>query len=610
MDDPLRPNKADFERVLHQSSQLWSSYLCPPDTPPLLPRECLNLKGLLQRTPSFLGCNLLPEDTPISLNLLEKGSQAGQYALFSSCRSIWRTSTNLQKCPSPPKAMPAQLVAAVQSSLTVHLSDSAPLTQWPGTQGASGQAQGNYTAVVFLAWAYILSARWAEIMERVTGCTVQFSTSDENQSDMQPNDQYAAAIELGYDAHPDEARWWRSILSGSDNTSRIALTPQPSSVPAPDQLQPPSSHTALEYLTRFSTHHHLHAQTAAALAAALYIPFLQGKGKPITLPIPKQPIPPPLPTPAQARAQASNEPPIPTPTHTLLPYFMTLSTNPWGIRSLLHSTFFSPEIECNLVSAWLNPAFAVMHPLLQANDMPALLTLLARRAPRLGGLWLGAFIVGIASSILRDVRNGMVALELNAAAWAGREASFIMLKPEVSDGVAIRREDEGRLLFLTSSSSEGGGGGGEEGWGWSRAPVYPWKPLGVTALDEAELQVRLHASCGCHCLEYRGWRWGLVGGGELEDVGVGVVVDCGDEPGGRDVREEGSFVLDSEILASEVLTEVATRGIFGWLRARGYPASERAIYQHEWVDLASEDEDEEHEVEGVESSTIDGSTGS
>lgn len=115
--------------------------------------------------------------------------------------------------------MSAQLVVGVQSSLAVHLSDSAPLTQWPGIQGALGQDEGNYIAVLFLAWAYILSARWAEIMERVPGCTVPFSPSDEHPSDGQPNDHYTAAIELGYDTDADETNWWRSILSGTSGTS-------------------------------------------------------------------------------------------------------------------------------------------------------------------------------------------------------------------------------------------------------------------------------------------------------------------------------------------------------------------------------------------------------
>ncbi|RAH75386.1 uncharacterized protein BO66DRAFT_416678 [Aspergillus aculeatinus CBS 121060] len=622
MEEPLRPNKADFNRGLRESYQQWSSYITPPppNLPSLLPQECLNLKGLLQRTPSFLGCGLFPEDTQIPLSLLEIESREGQYTLVTSCRSIWRTSTNPEQCPLPPKAMPARLVVGVQSSLAVHLSDSAPLAAWPGTQDQPDQDEGSYLAVLFLAWAYILSARWAEIMARVSGSSIRRA----------PHDHYPAAIELGYNTDADETNWGRSILSGTSGrsprtaeynhrpylspwsvnltkTSRIAITDHQPRVPKPTQPPPPSSHTTLEYLTRFSTHHRLHAQTSAALAAALYIPFLQGKGKAIPPSTPGQPLPlypPPLPTPTQTQA---NENPNPIATHALLPYYMTLSTSPWGICSLLHSTFFNRDIECNVVSAWLNPAFAIIDPLLHASNLPALLRVLARRAPQLGGLWVGAFIVNVAGSILRDVRNGMAALDLDAAAWTGGDVSFLTARTEVSEGGIVRREDECRLLFLTSHEGEG------EGVAWSRAPVHPWKPLGVTVLGEAEMQVRMHASCGCHCLEYRGWRWGLVDGGEIEDAGVGLVGDCRVESGGCDVLDQRQFeLLDPEALGSEALSEVATRGIFGWLRSRGYPASERAIYQHEWVDLASSDDEHEQgqEVEDVASGASEGRIGS
>lgn len=48
----------------------------------------------------------------------------------------------------------------------------------------------------------------------------------------------------------------------------------------------------------------------------------------------------------------------------LLPKYMSLCSNPWGLRSLLCSTFFNPDIECNLASAWMNPAFATINSIL------------------------------------------------------------------------------------------------------------------------------------------------------------------------------------------------------------------------------------------------------
>jgi hypothetical protein len=36
---------------------------------------------------------------------------------------------------------------------------------------------------------------------------------------------------------------------------------------------------------------------------------------------------------------------------------------------------------------------------------------------------------------------------------------------------------------------------------------------------------------------------------------------------------------------SESLSEIATRGIFGWLRSDGYPASESFIREHSWFNI-------------------------
>ncbi|PYH80478.1 hypothetical protein BO82DRAFT_433275 [Aspergillus uvarum CBS 121591] len=572
MDDPLRPNKADYDRVLFQRFQAWSSYLEFPDASSLLPWECFNLKGLLQRMPSFLGCSLLFEDARIPLSLVEKGSREGQYGLISSCRSIWRTTASPEQCSLKPKALPTQLVVGVQSSLSVYLSDSAPLTEWPGTRGISGQDEGNYLAVLFLAWAYILSARWAELMERVPGCR-----TEDCQLDGKPNDQYAAVIGLGYPADSDEAGWWAAILSGSHHsgtvehnqrtylspwsvriaeTSRIAVADYCPSVAGIERPPPPSSCTALGYLSRLCARHRLYGQCSAALAAVLYVPFLRGKA--ISLPVPRQVLQP------QAKPTQPIDKDLLIAEHgRLLPYYMTLSTNVWGMRSLLCSTFFNADIACNLV---------IIDPLLQANDMPALVRIFARRAPRLGSLWLGAVIVDMAKSTLRDVRNGLTALDLSAAAWTGTDQSYITLKSRPSDGTTIRREDECRLLFLTGCD------------GFTRAPIYPWKPFGTTLLCDTEPQVQQHADCGCH---------GLV----PDEYSNALDTHDGHEQQEQQ-QQQHAFTTMQEIdqYSSESLSEAATRGIFNWLRSTGYPADEKPIYQHSWIDLESSDEEGDDEA--------------
>jgi hypothetical protein len=156
------------------------------------------------------------------------------------------------------------------------------------------------------------------------------------------------------------------------------------------------------------------------------------------------------------------------------------------MRSLLCSTFFNVQIECNLVSAWLNPAFAMIDPLLKEKNYPKLAKVLALRQPRLATLWLGAILMGIAKTTLRDIRIGLTAINLHAAAWTGTLQSFVTLKPGIGNGKTIRREDECRLLFIAACD------------GHTRVPVYPWKPFGETRLCDTEIEVQWHAQCVQH----------------------------------------------------------------------------------------------------------------
>lgn len=263
---------------------------------------------------------------------------------------------------------------------------------------------------------------------------------------------------------------------------------------------------------------------------------------------------------------------------------MTLSCNVWGMRSLLCSTFFNAKIDCNLVSAWINPAFAIIDQLVQEENFTALTNVLARRKPILSSLWLGAVLTGIARSTLRDIRTGLTALELNAAAWTGIEQSFITGKLSINDGVVIRREDECRLLFITGCD------------GYARPPIHPWKPFGETRLYDSEIPVQLHARCNCHFLDYRYWNWCLRNEKMLEDSGMATTAF--DEADLKTHESEDAFPTHNSCdLSSESASEVATHGIFGWLRSTGYPANEKTLYQHSWIDMESSDDEEGDDVE-------------
>lgn len=412
----------------------------------------------------------------------------------------------------------------------------------------------------------------------------------------QSDEQSIAQIELAEDACEEEILWWRAILcsdTGWDATTKynghVYLSPW--SVSAKDagltlatkaftgaKSEPPTSVTALKYLSRFCVYHRLYAQCSVALAGVLFIPFLR---KPVFLPFPKQVSRLEL----KERLSGSSVS-IPDFLHEhreLLPKYMTLSSNTWGIRSVLCSTFFNPDIDCNLVSAWLNPAFAVLKSISPRER--SLAVLLANRQPRLGILWLGAIFTDLANSIVRDTQAGMAALDLLASAWTGTNQTFLTSQVGGRNGESIRRDDECRLLFITACE------------GHDRPPIWPWRPFGVTQICDTELPVRQHAQCAAHCLEYGSWEWILTKGRLLQDFGEENSQLLG-QTSRSAVNQTSAVLSDYDYdFFSQSLSEGATRGIFEWLRSTGYPHSERPIYQHSWIDLEDTDEEQPDDAE-------------
>jgi hypothetical protein len=265
---------------------------------------------------------------------------------------------------------------------------------------------------------------------------------------------------------------------------------------------------------------------------------------------------------------------------------MTLSCNSWGMRPLLYSAFFDPEVYCNLVSPWLEPAFETIDPIVKRGDYETLAIVMGRRQPTLAALWLGAIITGMEGRIFQAVRTGLSAIDIHAAAWTATIHSFIGLgcsTPCNIGDVEIRRSDECRLLFLTGCE------------GYSRVPICPWQPFGTVTLQDTEIEVRQHAQCQGHCLQYMNWSWELIDGMSSEDRGF-----MNDDKHGAAIRKDAisdridTLQIEMQKIGlpkSESLSELATRSIFGWLRVTGYPPNEKDIRAHSWIDLEDSDED-------------------
>ncbi|EHA18326.1 hypothetical protein ASPNIDRAFT_140721 [Aspergillus niger ATCC 1015] len=228
---------------------------------------------------------------------------------------------------------------------------------------------------------------------------------------------------------------------------------------------------------------------------------------------------------------------------------LTMSCNTKGMRSLLSSIFYESGIACNVVSPWLQSITAVV---ISVADKRILTHMLMRRVPHLAFLWLGGAVLNIQEHILYEGKFGLIPTELHAAVWSGTTQSFMQEPIHPATNGHIRRSDECRLLYFIQEEHH------------TRWPICQWTPFGVTALQDTEIDVRLHADCAGHCLQYAGWKW------TCQNVVTNVTIDYQ----GLNHGDEG-------------VSENATRSIFGWLRVEGFPPNEKKI--HDWIYIDESD---------------------
>ncbi|KAH6702012.1 hypothetical protein BKA61DRAFT_646888 [Leptodontidium sp. MPI-SDFR-AT-0119] len=536
---------------------------------------------MLGNVPSYLGYDLIAfqdQSKKPEFNLHTKNLSNGLSVLYVNGDSLWNVGEG--DCDLKEKTMSTELLLGATIIL--------PIGQCSRSITRQNQENGNCLAILIFAWSYILSARWVE-MQQTSGkfaaqsndrmvylCDQVGWRDDTSESLLGTID-----VNLG-DACIDAVRWWAAILAKGEGwraeierngnvyrspwstTSNSAdhqfrLTRASTSQSSFDSvLSPPSSEVALGYLTDFCLHHNAGGQCSAALASALTFPSLTAA----SLPLPS----------SHERRDTSG--------FKLLPYYMTLSCSRRGIESLLCNTFFDPHIPCNLVSAWIQPIFEVLDPLIARKDYHVLAMVLGRQQPKAAGLWAGAIITGMARSILQHCRNGFIAIDTHSAAWTNTTQTFMSLAPRpLPDCDRIYRSDECRLLYLAGEELN------------SRIPICPWSPFGTTALSDTDICVRTHANCAAgHFLRYAGWSWALKVGANVRDPGF-----CGDTTKQCvHITLDDTIVLDTHeetALVSETSSEMATRSIFGWLRSYGWPATEKAIHSHSWI-ISEESDDE------------------
>ncbi|AEO62318.1 uncharacterized protein THITE_2106371 [Thermothielavioides terrestris NRRL 8126] len=602
MADAVRLSAEKFREIYEQSFRAWSGIGHDAAEQPGLPHSYLDLQSAFRHYPSF----------PRNLRL-KHVKYARHSQVYATGRSAWG-STKSDCAPGLPSFCQQVEISVVSRSpipVSVRAASEEEI-QW-GSWFARGDE--NYLAVLSLAWAYILSARWVETMPEDVSLVYTSSTADvftPNAHAAASPDQLNVLVDIG-DAGPGEARWWAAILApGQGWRATMSMGGDAFLAPWSIQLQPacrfllstttdsknigthsavpPSSSEALRFLGDFCARHNIADQSQAALAAVLLFPSMR-TGQGLQLPAPAisglgdsmgvaspsvlQPKP-------HGWAQQADD----------LDRLLTLSCHTRGIRPMLLSSFYDPNIECNAVTPWLQGALAAIAVV--ARDDPLILArMLMDRQPKVAPLWLGVAVLGLQKDLLKDVGFGYIPVDLHSAAWSGTVQSFIQLPvsdPVVADG-RVARADQCRLLYLSRSGSH------------DRVPICQWRPFGETPLEHTDIEIRNHAECQGHGLRYQGFTWDCVDGGTATQQPLD-----GDDAwacpspllASQPQRSKQAQVIDYGKLdiKKDFVSENATRSIFSWLRVDGFASDEKDIWTHEWFEACESDEEVEMQSKG------------
>ncbi|TVY52889.1 hypothetical protein LCER1_G005241 [Lachnellula cervina] len=561
--------KAMYERGYRTWCSLWEKTAAEPQGEVSWGDYLCQLETAFPCHPAF------PEDLSVDISISN--------VAFVTGTSTWGPMQGSCDLPS----FDQEFLTFVATNRPTLLSVSEESPRWFGEED-------DHIAVLFLAWTYILSARWAEIIPGAIGPEYNSNEAiwtDSNFSlDKRSN---TSIIDLG-DVDDDAARWWAAVLAvdGGWNTSiprddgptlhslwhtkivsqPLILTRSTKSHHNPTQHRPPASFTvALRYLTDYCEHHQVFEQSHAALAASLLLPAARYDNAKVQISTPRF---------RQKSESHKTSRKTLAWTHNLdqLDRLLALSCNPVGTKALLTSIFFEPGVECNICGAWLEGTFAFLDSDTM-KDQQLLLRVLMKRDPALGFLWLGAFIIGGQARSLGQGRAAWWNIDLNTAAWTGTLMSFIQepISAIPSEAGEISRADEMRLLYLCHDQP------------YTGPPLFPWAPFGSTALTDTNLDVRVHAQCNTsHGLEYKTLTWRCRDGKRTTTAIPHLPYRA---KNGNPTNTNISVDYDKLNQEEDDNSESITRNVFVWLREDGFPVAERDIREHEWIDNLDDDDD-------------------
>ncbi|KAK4198136.1 hypothetical protein QBC40DRAFT_284372 [Triangularia verruculosa] len=603
MEDSVSPDEDRLRAVYRDSYRVWESLRANAQTnhTQIAIRSVESLDTAFPHLPTFPIPSKPAESTGIYSHRIS-GQTHWDAGKGNSCKE----EVDLDRLRQP-----LALFVSVNSPVSITFTNDTSLSSW------FGRNENDHLSILILAWAYILSARWQEI---VRGASPMAYIDGERPLGKPSGD--AIQVDIG-NASMEATRWWAAVLGPGRGWSatitdpkrkRVCHSPwairlpknpvfslcgQTDHVEAWDNIPAATFGQAMEYLSDYVNRHNLAHQSRAALSAALYIAVSESEHmleSRLKLPLPR-PSPSPS-TPTRATL---------VPVHQL-DKLMLLSCNDRGLFAVLHSTFFDPDIPCNFISPHLQGTFAVLDAAAISEEPDAVedglplgpsprhiqTATLILRQPEAGFLWIGAMLVdGLGDQILGVGRHGNYNVDMASAAWTGTIQSFLQLpvSPSHPDAERVLKADEARLLFLL-------GGDEKEVYDhYQRLLPNPWKPFGSTLWDDTEVSVRLHRTCFGHQLRYRGIAWDgepfqSAPSSYMPQHNTKMAPASGEKSMAEiEVNYEAFEPDDNDASAS------STFRTFLWLRQGSFTAEEQVIRRHEWVCDPFDDE----EADGAES---------
>jgi hypothetical protein len=589
MDNEVRPSDEHFRYIYEKGFKTWVHFYSLASTNRKLPPEYLSVQEAFPQYPSFPATALVECD---------------EYEAYTTVSSLWGSSSKATTCDHAllPFKRTVQIGLTAKDPILLTMSDNTQEVPGYGSWFVSGE---NYLPVLILAWSYILSARWVELMPTI--CSLEYTQAfapHSKPAHSTDQDQNTVHIDIDY-ADEMEARWWSAVLSpGQGWRATMHLEHSTFLAPWSIDLQPdvqflvslpiqqdqslknPTSSMACEYLTKFCLRHDITDQSHAALAAVILLPSVD-EDRLLQLPVPRT-------SKSKLSQKLQNNEVEFSQTHVMHcpDRLLMLSCNDRSTSTILQSVFYDTQIECNTVTPWLQGSLSAIDTLAK-NDPCIIGRMCMERSPSVAYLWIGATILNFQEELLRNVRRGMVPFDLESAAWSGTLQSFIQqpVSHPLTENGYITRADECRLLFLSRSDDH------------IRCPIVRWKPFGSTPVEDVNIEVRLHCDCGGHELQWQGLLWNNTDGEcSLNQVAL--------QPTNLPVTppyDDGEQVLVSyEALnrTNEAISVNATRNILSWLRSDGWSHHEKEMSKHPWLKMHAskpvyENEDEIASDDGV-----------